>query len=321
MLDQETYDRQIEFAYSLEEKGTPKEDARTSACMIYIIIHHLMPSKIEAQRGIARTFPGFTYLREATYTCGGITNTVQECRHDLTGIEMNLIPAGKFLMGFGEEDVEMLKREEKIYKLADDAIPAHPVQLSAFFIGKYPMKQSQWEQVMGNNPSKYKGPGQPVERVNWKDALKFCKKSGLNLPTEAEWEYACRAGTSTRFYWGQDPQEKEVEKYCWCFSNSDFKTHPVGQKEPNAFGLYDMSGNIWEWCYDCGLYPNTELLNPILRKRRKCELFRGGSFDDSSWFLTSAFRGLAKPSYRECTLGLRVAFELFWEFVQHGYEK
>ncbi|MEW5818072.1 MAG: formylglycine-generating enzyme family protein [Spirochaetota bacterium] len=321
MLDQVTYyDRQIEFAQALEEGGTL--GYRLSACMTYLIIHHLMPSRIEAQRGIARTFPGFTYLREATYTCGGITNTVQECRHDLTGIEMTLIPAGIFLMGFREEEVtDWVKEEEIGRELTSDAIPAHTVQLSAFFIGKYPVKQSQWEQVMGNNPSKYKGPDHPVERVNWKDTMKFCKKSGLNLPTEAQWEYACRAGTSTRFYWGKDPEEKDVEKYCWCFSNSDFKTHPVGQKEPNAFGLYDMSGNVWEWCYDCGAYPDTDLLNPILRKRRKWEFLRGGSFNDESWLLTSAFRGFYKPSYRDRTLGLRVAFHLFWEFVQHGYEE
>ena len=131
-------------------------------------------------------------------------------------------------------------------------------------MGKYEVTQAQWENIMGENPSSFKGANRPVERVSWNDAQAFLKKLNANpshsplnqggqrgvfrLPSEAEWEYAARAGTQTAYAFGDDPAR--LGDYAWFDDNSGNKTHPVGQKKPNAFGLYDMHGNVWEWVAD-----------------------------------------------------------------------
>ncbi|GCA95852.1 SUMF1/EgtB/PvdO family nonheme iron enzyme [Microcystis aeruginosa] len=155
-------------------------------------------------------------------------------------LEMVDIPACRFNMGSDEYE------EEK---------PIHEVIVPAFQIGKYPVTQAQYEAVMGFNPSKFSGnPQNPVEFVSWFDAQKFCKKlsqltrKNYRLPTEAEWEYACRAGTETRFSFGDE--ENQLGDYAWLTVNSNNATHPVGEKRPNPWGIYDMHGNVWEWCAD-----------------------------------------------------------------------
>jgi formylglycine-generating enzyme required for sulfatase activity len=154
--------------------------------------------------------------------------------------EMVDIPAGKFNMGSNEYE---------------DEKPIHQVIVPAFQIGKYPVTQAQYQAVMGNNPSRFSGnPQNPVESVTWFNAQAFCEKlsqlTGKNyrLPTEAEWEYACRAGTKTRFSFGDE--ENKLGDYAWFRTNSNNETHPVGEKLPNPWGICDMHGNVWEWCAD-----------------------------------------------------------------------
>ncbi len=124
-----------------------------------------------------------------------------------------------------------------------------------FYLGKYEVTQRQWKAVMGNNPSRFKGDDQPVNTVSWNDVQAFIRtlnaregEGTYHLPTEAEWEYAARAGTMTAYSFGDDPEQ--LGKYAWYSSNSGRKTHPVGQLKPNAWGLYDMHGNVWEWVQD-----------------------------------------------------------------------
>ncbi|GBD53612.1 SUMF1/EgtB/PvdO family nonheme iron enzyme [Microcystis aeruginosa NIES-298] len=208
-------------------------------------------------------------------------------------LEMVGLPAGQFLMGSPDSGPDA-KSEEK---------PQHLVKVNSFAIGKYPVTQAQYEAVMGNNPSRFQNnPQNPVEKVSWNDAQAFCQKlsqiSGktYRLPTEAEWEYACRAGTTTRYYFGDDANQ--LGDYAWYAGNSQQTTHPVGQKKPNAWGLYDMSGNVWEWCEDNwhDSYENAPkdgsawLTNDNDYRIRINRIVRGGSFYYNPYRCRSASR-------------------------------
>ena len=185
--------------------------------------------------------------------------------------KMSFIPGGVFMAG-------------KVGSLKD-------MSLNALCMDQYEVTQAEYERVMGNNPSHFRGRSRPVERVTWHNAKMYCKKVGKRLPTEWEWEKAAKAGTSTKYYWGYE----DKDDYAWYDANSDNKTHSVGEKKPNPFGLYDMSGNVWEWT------------NSDYDEHGKYKVLRGGSWYNNPNSLRSAYRLGFGPSGQNLTFGFRCA--------------
>jgi formylglycine-generating enzyme required for sulfatase activity len=208
-------------------------------------------------------------------------------------IEMVRIPGGTFMMGseFGES-------EEK---------PAHQVTVNGFYLGKYEVTQAEWESVMGSNPSSKMGSRRPVEMVSWNDIQSYIQKLNAatgqryRLPTEAEWEYACRAGTTGDHY-------GELKSIAWADRPLGGGTYPVGGKEPNAFGLYDMLGNVEEWCQDWyGAYSAGAQNNPTGAASGSRRVDRGGSWIDDAGRARASSRGHGGPSDKYNSLGFRLA--------------
>jgi len=190
--------------------------------------------------------------------------------------------------------------------------PAHEVTITKpFYMGKYKVTQEQYAQVMGTNPSRFRGPRLPVETVSWDDAQEFCKKVSektgqtVRLPTEAGWEFACRAGTTTVYYTGDT--EADLGRAAWYGVNSKGTTHPVGQKEPNAWGLYDMHGNVWEWCQDWyKKYEGGAAADPTGPATGTYRVVRGGVWLFSPGYCRSAARYGRAPVQRDYTGGFGV---------------
>ena len=201
------------------------------------------------------------------------------------------------------------KSDERNY-LLDDCYPQHRVTLTKdFYISKYPVTRAQYRAAMGTNPSDFKGDNLPVENVSWDEAVAFCKKVGGRLPTEAEWEFAARGGNKSNGYIYSG--SNNLDEVGWYSGNSGSVTHPVGQKAPNELGIYDMSGNVWEWCSDWyGSYPNGSVSDPTGPSSGSSRVFRGGSWYYASRYCRVAYRHNASPSYRHDRLGLRVAFDV-----------
>ena len=208
---------------------------------------------------------------------------------DFGDIEMVFVKGGMFTMGATSEQGSDADSDET---------PTHSVTLSDFYIGKYEVTQAQWRAVMGNNPSYFKGDNLPVECVSWNDIQKFIKKlnaqTGKNfrLPTEAEWEYAARGGNQSRGYKYSGSNDRNN---AWYKDNSSSKTHPVGQKQPNELGIYDMSGNVWEWCQDWyGSYSSSSQTNPTGPSSGSYRVLRGGS-----WYSNARYcRVSSRDGYR-----------------------
>jgi len=221
------------------------------------------------------------------------------------GMKLKLIPAGEFMMGSPESDDHALSHER----------PQHKVRITKpFYLGVYEVTQAEYEKVMESNPSRFKGGSNPVEMVFWRDAVEFCRRLSAKecktyrLPTEAEWEYACRAGTTTRYSFGDD--EESLGEYAWYTDNSDGKTHPVGQKKPNAWGLHDMHGNVWEWCadyYRMDYYAVSPTDDPVGPETATPRVFRGGCWWRVAGYCRSAYRLRFVPQPRYGSLGFRVA--------------
>lgn len=226
---------------------------------------------------------------------------------DSVTIEMVKIQHATFLMGSAEDS-----------RYSNEG-PVHTVTITKdYYIGKYEVTQGQWTKIMGRNPSYFKlSNNHPVEMVSWYD---ICDNGGFlekintltgktfRLPTEAEWEYACRAGTQTQFYWNAESLDKLIENYAWYNDNSNSTTHPVGQKLPNTFGLHDMSGNVWEWCNDYyESYVKAAEFNPSGPVKGSSRVLRGGAWHDYTNNCRSAFRDYCAPSYSRRDRGFRLA--------------
>jgi formylglycine-generating enzyme required for sulfatase activity/predicted Ser/Thr protein kinase len=242
-----------------------------------------------------------------------------------TNLKFVLIPSGSFQMGSPDDDKDAL----------DDEKPRHSVRITRpFYLGVSEVTQGQYRAVTGKNPSSFKGPDElPVEQVSWLDAVAFCNElsrkenlapfyviegadvavpdwnaAGYRLPTEAEWEYACRAGSSTRYNFGDDAAS--LVEYAWDHLNSRGKTHPVREKRPNAWGLFDMHGNVWEWCwdsYDGDSYANVPEVNPHGPASTSLRVRRGGSYVLNPCDQRSAFRARYYRDFRTHDVGFRVA--------------
>ena len=224
--------------------------------------------------------------------------------------EMIQVPGGRFMMGDKNEV---------------DATP-HEVSVSSFYIDKTLVTQEHFQKVTGANPSRWKGDKNPVEQVRWSDAVKFCNQrseleglqpcydlktwqcnfdaNGYRLPTEAEWEHACRGGSTTAYFFGDSPAK--LGDYAWFDKNSGGHPRPVGQKQPNPFGLYDICGNTWEWCndfYKVDYYQESSKEDPRGPKEGENKVVRGGAWRFSSESCRSGYRYNESPGYADVCFG------------------
>jgi formylglycine-generating enzyme required for sulfatase activity len=225
-----------------------------------------------------------------------------------TGFEMVTIPAGRFTMGRSDGE--------------PDEGPPHEVSVDAFLIDRYEVTQEQWDKLVLGNPSHFKGPRRPVEMISWAEAALFCNKrsraeglqpcydeetaacnfeaSGYRLPTEAEWEYACRAGSEADYDFGPDPSR--LEDHAWHKPNAAAKTQPVGQKKPNAWGLFDMHGNVAEWCndvYQADYYQSAPAANPRGPAEGEKYVLRGGAWNCSAEACRASYRVGENPGFQD----------------------
>ena len=246
-------------------------------------------------------------------------------RPEPSGYELVLVKGGTFMMGSDERD------EEK---------PVHKVTVPDFYMGRYPVTNKEYGRFIADTgyqepgywgDRNYNQPWQPVVGVSWDEAKEFAKWAGLRLPSEAQWEYACRAGTTTRYYTGDS--EDNLSRAGWYSKNSGDKLHPVGDKEPNAFGLYDMHGNVWEWCEDhwhdnykgapadgsawiaskVGSYGFLSyFIKPLFRILGKnpgdstYRVVRGGSWNGDAEYCRTAARSWRIPDFRNISRGFRL---------------
>ncbi|RJP30608.1 MAG: formylglycine-generating enzyme family protein [Candidatus Omnitrophota bacterium] len=239
-------------------------------------------------------------------------------------LEMVLLPAGSFEMGSPEE---MSARGE-------DESPQHRVTFTRkFFLSRYEITQAQWQAVMGTNPAFFKEGNRPVEKVSWYDCIYFCNTlslltnrfpvydesdfsihlsaNGFRLPTEAEWEYACRAGTTTHHHWENMAADSGMEDHVWYGNNAETQTHPVGLKLPNPWGIHDINGNVWEWCSNWyGPYSAEEQIDPTGPEIGAQRCVRGGGWESDAFEIRSAWREKLEPGETFGNLGLRIVLPM-----------
>ncbi len=241
-----------------------------------------------------------------------INSDIRRSYVNYIGMEFIMVPAGEFEMGSSSDEMNWYRNEKPVHKVTIN---------KAFYLSKYPVTQKQWTEIMGKNPSRSSGENKPVDRISWNDAQKFIEilnnredTDKYRLPSEAEWEYTCRAGTNMRYSFGDS--ESELDKYC-CFGNKDVGSHPVGQKKPNPWGFYDMHGNVWEWVQDVyhdsyeGAPEDGSAWNETDLSARTLRILRGGSWQTSAVGCRSASRYYMPPVVRRKSS--RVGFRLLRE--------
>jgi formylglycine-generating enzyme required for sulfatase activity len=256
--------------------------------------------------GLSSPFPRVSAAETATSASASSAALPADKPVVIADLKLRLmpIPAGSFTMGSSSGELGH----------RPDETPHQVTLTEPFWIGATGVTQAQYEAVMGTNPARFKGPDLPVETVNWDESMDFCRKLtereraagrlpagfAYTLPTEAQREYACRAGTS-------GPYAGEINAIAWYSGNSDEQPHAVGQKQPNAWGLYDMQGDVWEWCSDWyGNYPRTDVTDPTGPAKGDSRVYRGGAWFHSADLCRSAYRYKMEPSYRGSLLGLRI---------------
>ena len=267
------------------------------------------PQQSQTQRPVSQTPPvsstaslstSSTSLNAVGSSTSGSVITIP-VKNDIN-IEMVKVEAGSFNMGATPEMENPDDREK----------PVHRVTLTNnYYIGKYEVTQALWKIVMGSNPSNFKGDNLPVEKVSWNDCQKFISKlnkltgKSFRLPTEAEWEFAARGGNKSRGY--QYSGSNVIDDVAWFDDNSSSKTHIVGEKQPNELGIYDMTGNVWEWCQDWyDSYSGSPQTNPTGVVSGSYRVRRGGSWFDSTWRCRSSYRRFITSANRSSNFGLRL---------------
>ena len=235
------------------------------------------------------------------------SNTISIPVKDGISIDMVKVEAGTFMMGATSEMKDSYDDPDS------DEKPVHQVTLTNdYYMGKYEVTQALWQAVMGSNPSNFKGDNLPVEKVSWNDCQEFISKLNslagrkFRLPTEAEWEYAARGGKKSRCY--QYSGSSNISDVVWYKDNSANKTHPVGTKQANELGIYDMSGNVWEWCSDWySSYSSSSQTNPTGSDSGSARVSRGGGWNCNASYCRLSVRFYYTPDFRLDILGLRLA--------------
>jgi len=244
-----------------------------------------------------------------------VVKPIKTWQDPITGMEFVWVPGGCYEMGCGPWTKDCFKQE----------FPLHEVCVDGFWLGKYEVTQGQWKQLMGYNHSLFNlGKFYPVERVTWYETQRFIKKLNeqhggkywFRLPTEAEWEYAARSGGQTEMFSGGN----NADAVAWYHGNSRESTHSVGKKAPNGLGLYDMSGNVWEWCQDLNstkAYKRHAKNNPvIIEKASNHRVIKGGGWNDIERFVRCAQRLDNMPGVRDVNIGFRIVMKQKQEQTQ-----
>ena len=271
-----------------------------------------MPAICFAQQKVTRPSTPKTTKQQTTQTTKRPTpqTTKQTTQQNVLTItvkgvsfKMIRVQGGTFTMGATSEQGSDVVSDEK---------PAHKVTPSSYYIGETEVTQELWQAVMGSNPSYFKGAKLPVEQVSWEDCQEFIRKlnqmtgKSFRLPTEAEWEFAARGGSRSNHY--KYSGSNNLSSVAWYWDNSGEKTHPVGQKSPNELGLYDMSGNVYEWCADWyGDYSSSAQTNPKGPSNGSSRVIRCGGWFGNAWNCRVSYRNFIRPSFSFSYLGLRLA--------------